>query len=511
MSQPANTSTARNGTPSAPQTTSVYSQRPQGSSVTPAGVTPFFDSGPHPDPTRRMLLVFFDFAPSAEVGALRWISLTRFGAERGWCFDVVTMAPEYMGTLDESRLAQLPPGVRLFGFDARPPTWYRMLIALWLRARALKGGRQSTVPTPGMVGHLDAVNLDHSLSTTDNTSGFRRAFRSRVHFALADVFAARAVDMGLALARSTRYDLVLSSGPPHAAHDAARVIADRQSLPFVMDMRDPWSDASAMPEEMNSRLWERIARAHEDQCVAAAKLVVVTSKAHASLQEAKYPALRGQVCTVMNGADRDPLPASDPGNRFVVAFAGMIYLGRNPRSLFRAAARVARESGATPEEFRVEFLGDEVCDGVPLTAIAAEEGLGPYFQSFPFRPRREAMSFLAKASVLVSLPLRTAMTLPAKLFEYTRFDAWLLVLAEAGSATAELLEGTGADVVPPEDVDAIARALRARFDDFRRGIRPVSINRDGRFDRATQAAHLYDALDEVVGPVSQRAVAEHRV
>jgi glycosyltransferase involved in cell wall biosynthesis len=181
----------------------------------------------------------------------------------------------------------------------------------------------------------------------------------------------------------------------------------------------------------------------------------------------------------------------------------MIYLGRNPRSLFRAAARVARETGAKPEDFGVEFLGDESCDGIPLTTIAAEEGLGPYFRSFPFRPRREAMSFLAQASVLVSLPLRTIMTLPAKLFEYIRFNAWLLVLADSGSATAELLADTGADVVRPDDVDEIARALRVRYDEFRRGIRPSAINHDGRFDRATQAAHFYDGLDAVVAPASR--------
>lgn len=493
------TATARTTQPSSAPPTSV------------GGFTAFFETSPNPSATRRMLLVFFDFAPSAEVGALRWLSMTRFGAERGWCFDVVTMSPEYMGTLDESRLTHLPPGVRLFGFNARPPAWYRGLIALWRGARSVTGGRQVNHSGPGMVGHLDAINLDNSLATVDNASRWRRSFRSRVHFALADVFAARAVEMGVALARACRYDLVLSSGPPHAAHDAARVIASQTSLPFVMDMRDPWSDASAMPEEMNSPTWERLAREHEDRCVAAASRVVVTSKAHASLQEAKYPALRGRVLTVMNGADREPFPASDPGNRFVVAFAGMIYLGRNPRSLFRAAARVARETGARPEEFGVEFLGDESCDGVPLTTIAAEEGLGPYFRSFPFRPRIEAMSFLSRASVLVSLPLRTVMTLPAKLFEYIRFNAWLLVLAEPGSATAELLADTTADVAAPDDVDRMARALRERFEDFRQGVRPVSINRDGRFDRATQAAHLYDGLDAVVAPVGHRAGADDSV
>ena len=463
-----------------------------------ASLAPYYTTAQNVAAKRRMLLVFFDFAPSAEVGALRWVSMSRFGSDRGWAFDVVTVRPEFMGVLDESRLTQLPPGVRLFGFDGEPPVWYRGLVGLWRKAQAVTTGAHASRPGPAMVGHLDAVNIERSIPSIDRASPWRKAFRSRVRFALADVFADRAAELGLALARANRYDLVLSSGPPHAAHDTARRIAMETRLPFVMDMRDPWSDASAMPEDLESRAWARAAKAHEDRCIASADLVVVTSQAHATLQESKYAAIRGRVRTVMNGADRDPLPPSDPGSRFVVAFAGMIYLGRNPRTLFRAAARVAQETRATPEEFAVEFLGDEACEGVPLTTIAGEEGLGQHFRSLPFRPRREAMAFLARASVLVSLPLNTTMTLPAKLFEYIRFDAWLLALAERGSATAELLQGTGADVVSPSDVDGIARALRARFDAFRRGERPVSINRDGRFDRSTQATHLYDALDELV-------------
>jgi hypothetical protein len=209
----------------------------------------------------------------------------------------------------------------------------------------------------------------------------------------------------------------------------------------------------------------------------------------------------------MNGADTDAIPKSRLKSRFLVAFAGMIYLGRDPRVLFRAAARVARETGATPEQFAVEFMGDDACNGVPLTTIASEEGLVGHFRSHGFRPRREALDFLSEAAVLVSLPLRTTMTLPAKLFEYMRFDAWLLALAERGSATEALLRGTGADVVEPSDEARVAEVLRVRFDEFRAGRRPVALNRDGRFDRATQSARMFSLLEEIAAAPRGEAAA----
>lgn len=458
-------------------------------------LTPFFATAPNPEATRRLLVVFFYFAPSAEVGALRWLSLTRFGAERGWAFDVVTLDPHFMGTLDRARLEQLPRGVRLFGFSGENPTWYRSVLSAWRRLR----GSGSGGPAPsGLAGHLDRSDLSMPLASPD-AAPWRRAFRSHVHFLLADAFARRAAATGVALARSNRYAATVSSGPPHAAHDAAMRIGEQSQLPFIMDMRDPWSDEIAMPEDLRSESWRKAASAHEARCVASARLVVVTSESHRVLQLSKYPSLNGRVMTVMNGADPDPLPAARPRKRFVIAFAGMIYLGRNPRSLFRAAARVAKDTGASPDEFSVEFMGDDACEGVPLTRLAAEEGLTNHFVSHGFHPRSEVLEFLAGASLLISLPLRTSMTLPAKLFEYTRFEAWLLALAEPGSATEKLLAGTDADVVPPEDVDAIARVIASRFAEFRAGVRPSALNSDGRFDRTTQSTHLFNALDHVLG------------
>jgi hypothetical protein len=97
------------------------------------------------------------------------------------------------------------------------------------------------------------------------------------------------------------------------------------------------------------------------------------------------------------------------------------------------------------------------------------------------------------------------MTLPAKLFEYTRFDAWLLALAEPNSATARLLEGTDADVVPAADAAAIERVISARFAEFRAGIRPVALNRDGRFDRTVQSERMFEVLEGISASPARRA------
>jgi hypothetical protein len=89
------------------------------------------------------------------------------------------------------------------------------------------------------------------------------------------------------------------------------------------------------------------------------------------------------------------------------------------------------------------------------------------------------------------------MAIPAKVYEYLRFQAWLLILAKPASATAALLRGSEADVVDPQDLDAMTRVVRTRYEQFVRGERPLAVGRDGRFDRRVQAKILLDAIDAI--------------
>ena len=75
---------------------------------------------------------------------------------------------------------------------------------------------------------------------------------------------------------------------------------------------------------------------------------------------------------------------------------------------------------------------------------------------------------------------------PAKLFEYVRFDSWLLVLAEPRSATAQLFRGTTADVVAPNDVDGMADVIERRYLEF--VSRPNVPRRSAAMDVSTAVA-----------------------
>jgi glycosyltransferase involved in cell wall biosynthesis len=285
------------------------------------------------------------------------------------------------------------------------------------------------------------------------------------------------------------------------AHEAGRRLSVTTGLPLVVDMRDPWSQVQRIPEATASPVGLALAERYERRTLAQARVVAVNTEPFRLALQAKYPQASARILTVMNGYDEDPVPPSRHGGPFTVAYAGTIYLDRDPRILFKAAAQVVRELGLGRGDFRIALMGDvESFDGIPTATIAREEGLDGHVTTRPPGGRREVMDFLADASVLLSLPQDSDMAIPSKIFEYMQYNAWILALADHGSATERLLRDRAADVVAPSDLAGLVRVLRTRYQQHARGERPVKLATDPRYSRRRQAQGLFDAIEACLRP-----------
>lgn len=474
----------------------------------------------HPDTPeqlhRRLLLISYHFPPDATVGARRWEKLARFVAERGWGLDVITCEPQ--PGADLARLDALPAGVRVYGLPPAALPIDRMEYEVWRVYRALRERRNGAGGTEGereALGSEGAKFAGSSRRRADrrpdtfhrsevrwrlgSLRGLFRAYWAWGDFARHGGWARRAAALAGRIIQPGVHIAVVTSGPPHMIHTCGALLATRERLPFVMDMRDPWGLSERLPEPLATPLWLRLAARYERRAIARAALVVANTEQAGAALAAAYPDARGRIITVMNGSDDDePIPASRHGGRFTIGYAGTVYLERDPRSLFRAAARVVRELALTPEDFGIAFIGAEAPGEPSLDDLAREEGIAEFVSTGPARPHAEALQFLAEATMLVTFPGLNTMTIPAKVFECVRFDAWLLALSDPGSPTDVLLRGTTADVVPPNDIAAIASVIRRRYEEHRRGVTPVRVARDDRFSRRTQARILLDAIARLI-------------
>ena len=487
----------------------------------PVRLEPFFDSGPPIGSTsRRLLLLSYHFAPSRAVGALRWQGLARYAVRRGYGIDVVTLPPFSLPESDPDRLKELPRAVRLFGI-ATPRNRVDAFMTRVFAARRWLVNRLERRPATRNEAH-------HSRSATPRRESFAwselhaipltvrdldRLYSSWLDYAVTGAWAIEVAKTAVTLAGINQYSAVITCGPPHMVHEAGRLVARQTNLPLVLDFRDPWSLVQRVPEALASPIWLRYAKRFERSALNAASLIVLNTEAHRVALRQAYPDLKAPTITVTNGYDEDVPPADRPRKRFVISYAGTVYLDRDPRPLFRASSRLIRERSLSRDEFAIAFMGEGNLDGLTIPELAEAEGLGDYIDVRPGGPRREALKFLAEATVLVSLPQDSDMAIPSKVFEYMQYNAWLLALAKPRSATALLLQDTPADVIEPGDEEALFQVLARHYDQHLRGESPPRIADDRRFSREQQAEILFNAIDEVVAPTQPalQFLAERRV
>jgi glycosyltransferase involved in cell wall biosynthesis len=466
---------------------------------------------------QRLLLISYHFPPDPSVGARRWEKLAHYAAERGWGLDVITRELSGAGedglTTDElARLRALPSGVRIYSIPVEPLAIQVAEKGVHEFVQQLK--QRMRVEAPSQLASQQnkeqgqPVQVSPSLPSSFNREDVRwhwnprrwpregmRGYWAWVEYAQYLPWVEQAAQLATRIASSDTHLAIVSSGPPHMMHEAARRASVRTKIPFVMDMRDPWSLNEQIVEHIASPVWYRLANYYERKAVNHASLVVANTELARRALHAQYPGKREDIITIMNGADEDPLPPSRKGGRFVIAHAGTIYLDRDPRALFEAAARVICQLQLTPEQFGLEFIG--ATNGVyPIHDVVRQIGIDRYVYIGPSLPHAKAMEFMANATMLVTMSGSNVTAIPAKTFECVRFEAWLLALSAPGSATELLLQNTEADVVAPNDVDAIAAVIQKRYQQHLAGVTPPRLGDDPRFSRRGQATLLFDAIQE---------------
>lgn len=428
---------------------------------------------------QRLLLLSKHFPPSEEAGALRWQKLTVLAEEHGYAVTVATRHYDELERRDDRRLRELPGSTQILqvksvktAFDAFETATVSLRRAIRsVGSLSFHAGAETTEGDQALPPvNQSSVSRVQAPSTFASLGALRRAYHAT---ALRASELAWAKAAGRQLSRIPDAVAVVSCGPPHQVHIVGAEIAKRRRVPHVVDMRDPWSMVERVPASFGSkRLWEAAAR-DETHVFGSAALVVVNTEAHAAELRSAYPSLSDRIVAVLNGFDDEVMPPPEPQRAFTIVYAGTIYLDRDPAVLLEPVAEMVRRAQVAPDDLQLIFVGDvESGNSAGLAGMASSLGIGEFVQVRGRVPRAEAMQLLSRADLNVVLPQDSHLAVPSKVYEYLRFPAWLLALAEPHSATARTLAGTGADVVLPGDDEAVIRVISARMAERQRSGRP---------------------------------------
>jgi glycosyltransferase involved in cell wall biosynthesis len=274
--------------------------------------------------------------------------------------------------------------------------------------------------------------------------------------------------------------VVVSSGPPHAAHLVARMATIGSALPWVIDMFRAFAP-----------LLERLA-------VRAAQGVITTTSAFAEALAVKYPAL--PVVCIPNGVDAEclPPPARDRYPGLGIAYAGTLYAGRDLGPLVNALRIfLERHPAAAQGGSKLRIAGEAgAAHARSFYETIAAARMEQYVEVLGKLPRAQALDVVSRSRLAVVLAQEQELQVPAKLYESVAMGIPTLVVAPADSAAGVEGGRVGAVVRDPADVEGIACLLEQlwRDDSRRRSACPVPITYE-------TIAPLVDQLLETRSPL----------
>jgi len=333
----------------------------------------------------------------------------------------------------------------------------------------------------------------------------RRGFYRLVHRPLPDAeWIGPAVAAAGAATEGEIPDLMYSSSPSESAHAIALTLSRRWGIPWVMDVRDLFTQYrgrfSALTP-LHSAWARRLERRWYENCT---RLIVNTDH-HLGLLRERFPIPEGRTLVIPNGFREDdrrhgdrPLPPGPvgPARPLRIGYLGVL---AKPANAWQALLEGLSLASSPGRPIALDIWGHPEPD---VIGVARSLGLEGNVRFRTPAPHRRAMAELADCDCLL---VATASThghlVPQKLYNYLALERWVAALAPAGSMVAGVVSETGAGEVAEPDAAGATRLLENMRERIDAGTLRPPVQRSvlGKYSRAEHARRISDLFHEVLG------------
>jgi glycosyltransferase involved in cell wall biosynthesis len=314
--------------------------------------------------------------------------------------------------------------------------------------------------------------------------------------------------------KSEKFDGILGATYRTFPLPAARIVARRFGLPFVADTRDiieqyvgdyyiahpcktfPWLDKQIV-KAFRRKLLKGRNRALRD-----ADYITTVSPWHVEMMKRYNP----RVELIYNGYDPELFyPEQIITPAFRMTFTGRLVSleTRDPRPLFEAIARLAKEGPISPETFRVQWYTDDASREM-LQPLVKEYAVGAYMDFFGYVPGDAIPGILNRSSVLLQLANKAGGSGPkgimsTKLFESLAVGKPMLCVRSDESYLEETIRLAHAGASARTAQEACDFILSCYHEWQEKGYTSVQTNREvvEAFSRTKQAEQFMRIFDKL--------------
>ena len=292
-------------------------------------------------------------------------------------------------------------------------------------------------------------------------------------------------------------DAIISTGPPHSMHLIALKLHRKTNIPWVADLRDPWTNIDFYRELNLSWLADKIHHKKEKQVLTEANTVVsVTPTWCRELSEiANRP-----VDLVHNGYDEEDIVlVNNPIDvDFSIVHIGSINAARNPKVLWMALHELLQEEPELKNRLKIKLVGN--VEPVVFDDIEQYQ-LTDYIEKIGYLSHADAITFQQTSQLLLLLINNTPNAggiLTGKLYEYMASARPILAIGPVESDIATLLKETqSGNIVDFTDVAGMKSVLLELFEKYKLGKLSSKATGYQQYSRRAQCGVMAGLLDNV--------------
>jgi glycosyltransferase involved in cell wall biosynthesis len=297
-----------------------------------------------------------------------------------------------------------------------------------------------------------------------------------------------------------KIDCIITSSPPHSTQLIGLELKKRFGIPWIADLRDPWTDIYYYHNFYHLPFARRRDSAMERKVLETADTVLVVSEPIRKLFLAKSPRIRpDSVQIIPNGYDEEDFPSGIAmiPSAFTVTYTGTLSDDYNILSFLDAVKIMLERNPDVP--FRLRFTGKL---SARWMAAANESGLSRILEATDHLPHREAVKQLVESSVLLLVIPdieNNEGILTGKLFEYLASERPILCIGpETGDAAGIIRECEAGESFGYGNREGIISFLDRQLKLWKSGTLPSRENRNHlRFSRKEQARELAAVIDRL--------------
>ncbi len=377
--------------------------------------------------TKKVLIITYYWPPGSGPGVQRFLKMSGFLGDFGWEPIILTVKNGSYPSSDESLLNDIPENLKVYRTKTIEPfTIYNKLTG--------KKGKQIGV---GMIGLQDKKSFIKKLSLFIRANLFLPdARRGWIPFA---------VKQAKKIHKQHKPDAIVTTGPPHSTHFIGLKLKNQLDIPWLVDMRDPWSNNFFNKSLPRTNRTKKLEKNYEDKILGSADYVTTVSPG----MKEEFKDRNSNIDIIYNGFDQKdiPEPTAYQSEKFSLAYIGNLKPNQNVKALWEAISELCEEIEGFRNHFQISLTGNY--------DSSIEEELKKYnilkiTNLHPFVPHSEATQIMNRSQMLLFIVPHAEdnhLIITGKLFEYIATRSPILSIGPIRGDASKILEESERDAM----------------------------------------------------------------